>query len=139
MSFHVPIKMLYKNDFFIVIVLSILFFFRPNSPDKKADSECCLIENPRSFFNLDCKTVFNNICPFHKFCVGTLLIQYLNACKSLILLFYPKLFYQTINFFVFRFKSAYNCKDGKFFYFCKLMKELLSSGSSTWDLTLLIK
>ena len=65
----------YKNivafsGLFIVIVsvLYILFFFRPNSPEKAAD-ECCLIENPRHFFNLDCKSVFNKFCPVHKFCV----------------------------------------------------------------------
>ena len=52
----------------IVSVLSILFFFRPKSPDK-ADNECCLIENPRKFFNRDCEPVFNNLCPVHKFCV----------------------------------------------------------------------
>ena len=65
----------YKNivaflRLFIVIVsaLYILFFFRPKSPEKAAN-ECCLIENPRNFFNLDCKPVFNKLCPVHKFCV----------------------------------------------------------------------
>ena len=65
----------YKNlvvflGFFIVIVsvLSILFFFMPKSLEK-VQSECCLIENPRSFFNLDCETVFNNLCRVHKTCV----------------------------------------------------------------------
>ena len=52
----------------IVSVLYILFFFRPKSPEKAAN-ECCLIENPRHFFNLDCKSVFNKFCPVHKFCV----------------------------------------------------------------------
>ena len=66
----------------IVSVLSILFFFRPKSPDK-ADNECCLIENPRKFFNRDCEPVFNNLCPVHVY--GTLLIQYLNASKSITL------------------------------------------------------
>ena len=65
----------YKNivaflGLFIVIVsvLYILFFFRPKSPEKAAN-ECCLIENPRHFFNLDCKSVFNKFCPVHKFSV----------------------------------------------------------------------
>ena len=55
---------------FIVIasVPSIFFFFRPKSPEK-ADKESCLIENRRNFFNVDCKPVFNNLCPVHKFCV----------------------------------------------------------------------
>ena len=52
----------------IVYLLSILFVFRPKSPDK-ADNECCLIDTPRKFFNLDCEPVFNNFCPVHKFCV----------------------------------------------------------------------
>ena len=41
--------------------------------------------------------------------------QYLNAFKSLFILFYPKLSNQTISFMVVRCKSAYNCKDRYFF------------------------
>ena len=84
-----------------------MFFFRPKAPEKM--EKCCLVENPRHFFNLDCKTVFNKLCLLHKACVWDLLIQFLNVCKSLIFLFYPKIHYQTINFF--SCKSAYNCKD----------------------------
>ena len=51
-----------------VSVLSFLSFFRPKSPEK-ADNECCLNENTRKFFNLDCKPVFNNLCLDDKFCV----------------------------------------------------------------------
>ena len=40
-----------------------------------------------NFFTLDCKTVFNNFCPFICFVYGTLLIQNLNACKSIIIFF----------------------------------------------------
>ena len=65
----------YKNivtflGLFIVFVsvLSILFFFRPKYPEKVVKN-CCSIENPGNFFNLDCKTVFNNLCPAHKTCV----------------------------------------------------------------------
>ena len=54
--------------FVIFTVLSILFFFRPKAPEK-IEKECCLVENPRHFFNLDCKTVFNKLCPLHKACV----------------------------------------------------------------------
>ena len=43
--------------FFIFSVLSILFFFRPKAPEK-IEKECYLVENPRHFFNLDCKTVY---------------------------------------------------------------------------------
>ena len=57
----------YKNTvaflgLFIVIVsvLYILFFFRPKSPEIAAN-ECCLIENPRHFFNLDCESVFKEL------------------------------------------------------------------------------
>ena len=73
----------------IVSVLYILIFFRPKSPENAAN-ECCLIENPRHFFNLDCKSVFNTFCLVHKFCVwdfstSFVLIQYLNASKSITL------------------------------------------------------
>ena len=86
--------------FVITSVLSILFFFRPKAPEKK-EKECCLVENPRHFFNLDCKTVFNKLCPLHKACVRDFwLIQFQNLCKSLFFLFYPKKHYQTINFFL---------------------------------------
>ena len=54
--------------YFTIYVLSILFFFRPKAP-KKIEKECCLVENPRQFFNLDCETVFNKLCPLHKACV----------------------------------------------------------------------
>ena len=55
--------------FYVIIsVLSILFFFRPKAPEK-IEKECCLVENPRHFFNLDCKTVFNKLCPLYKACV----------------------------------------------------------------------
>ena len=58
--------------FFVIIsVLSILFFFRPKAPEK-IEKECCLAENPRYFFNLDCKTVFNKLCPQYKACVWDL-------------------------------------------------------------------
>ena len=58
--------------FFVIISeLSVLFFFRPKAPEK-IEKECCLIENPRHFFNLDCKTVFNNFFPLHKACVWDL-------------------------------------------------------------------
>ena len=60
-----------KNLGFSVVIFSVLFiliFVRPKYP-QKADTECCLIENPRNFFKLDCKTVFNNLRPIHKFCV----------------------------------------------------------------------
>ena len=33
-----------------VLLLSILFFFRPDYPEK-ADNECSLIENPRIFLS----------------------------------------------------------------------------------------
>ena len=77
--------------FVIVSVLSILFFFRPNAPEK-IEKECFLVKNPRQLFNLDCKTVFKKLCPLHKACVwDSLLIQFLNVCKSLIFLFFiPK-------------------------------------------------
>ena len=52
----------------IVSVISVLFFFRLKSP-QKVDNECCLIENPRNVFKLDCKPVFNNLCPIDKTCV----------------------------------------------------------------------
>ena len=56
--------------FFVIIsVLSILFFFRPKTPAKIEEKECYLVENPRRFFNLDCKTVFKKLCPLHKACV----------------------------------------------------------------------
>ena len=54
--------------FVIISVLSILFFFRPKTPEK-IEKECCLVENPRHFFNLDCKTVLNKLCPLLKACV----------------------------------------------------------------------
>ena len=75
--------------FFVIIsVLSILFFFRPKAPEK-IEKEYCLVENPRHFFYLDCKTVFNKLCPLHyiRLVYGTLLIQFLNVCKSLFFLF----------------------------------------------------
>ena len=71
LGFQVPIQKLLTFvglSMIMVSVLSILFFFKPKSPEK-ADKECCLIENSINFFNLDCKPVFNNICPVHKFCV----------------------------------------------------------------------
>ena len=86
--FQVLIKIIFCLEFFIV-------FF----------NECCLIENARKYYKIDREVLFNIVS-------GTLLIQYLNACKSLILLFYPKLQYQAISFFVFRCKSVNNCKDG---------------------------
>ena len=95
-----------------VSVLSILLFFRPNSPDK-ADNECCLIENPKKFFNLDCKPVFNNLVQFTSFVYGTLLIQYLNAHKSITLVFFsPQITTSNFPFLCFRCKSASSCKDG---------------------------
>ena len=45
-----------------------MFFFRAKTSEK-IENECCLIDKPRHFFNLECKTVFNNICPLHKTCV----------------------------------------------------------------------
>ena len=49
--------------FFVIIsALSILFFFRPKASEK-TEKECCLDKNPGHFFNLDCKTVFNKLCP----------------------------------------------------------------------------
>ena len=53
----------FLGPFFVIIsVLSILFFCRPKTPEK-IEKECCLVENQRQFFNLDCKTVFNKLCP----------------------------------------------------------------------------
>ena len=59
----------YEKVFIVIVsVLSILFFFRPKSL-AKADKEWCLIENPKNFFNPDCKPAFKKLCPVHKFCV----------------------------------------------------------------------
>ena len=127
--------------FVIVSVLSTLFFFRRKSPEK-TDNECSLVENPRKFFKLDRKTVFNNLCPDHKFCVWFLLIQYLNACKSL-RFFYPKLYYK-LSFSLFL--DVNRLKIARMDNFLLLqtktltfLKDFLSSGSSKWDLTPLIK
>ena len=74
--------------FFVIIsVLSILFFFRPKAPEK-IEKECCLVENPRHFFNLDCKTVINNFADYIMLVYGTLLIQFLKVSKSLLFLFF---------------------------------------------------
>ena len=63
------INIVFLGLFFVIVsVLSLLLFFRPKSPEK-ADYECFLIENPRKFFNLDCKPVFINFRPVHRFCV----------------------------------------------------------------------
>ena len=52
----------------LVSVLSVLFFFRAKTLEK-LENESCSNEHLRKFFNLDCKTVFNNLCQFHTFCV----------------------------------------------------------------------
>ena len=54
------------------MLLSLFYLFCFSSDlklQKKIEKECCLVENPRHFFNLDCKTVFNKLCPLHKACV----------------------------------------------------------------------
>ena len=84
----------------LVSVLYNLFFFTPKSPEKAAN-ECCLIENPRHFFNLVCKSVFNKFCPVHKFCVWDFVdsvpkFEIVNNFK----IFHPKLQYHTFYFFV---------------------------------------
>ena len=59
---------IFVGFFIIVLLLSILCFFRPKSP-AKVDDECCIVENPRNFYKLDCKADFNHLCPVHKTCV----------------------------------------------------------------------
>ena len=50
-------------------IVKELGVYQNGQTPEKAANECCLIENPRHFFNLDCKSVFNTFCPVHKFCV----------------------------------------------------------------------
>ena len=72
--------------FFVIIsVLSILFFFRPKASEK-IEKECCLVENPIHFFNLDCITVFNKLCSLHKVCVWDF-VDSIPKCVKVIILF----------------------------------------------------
>ena len=98
--------------FFVIIsVISVSFFFRSKDPEE-IEKECCLAEDPRHLFKLDCGTVFKKRCPLHKACVWEFVDSILKCVKLIILsFFYPKVHNQTINFF-FSCKSAYNCKDG---------------------------
>ena len=80
LSFHIPMKNLQLfGGLFIVIVsvllLSVLFFFRPDYPEK-ADKECSLIENPRIFLsNWTVKQCSITLIQFMSFVHGTLLMQ----------------------------------------------------------------
>ena len=67
-SYYKSFVMFLGLSIVIVSVLLILFFFRAKTPEK-VENECCFIEKPRHFFNLDCKTVFNILCPLDKTCV----------------------------------------------------------------------
>ena len=58
--------------------------------------------------------VFNNLWQLHKACVWTLLIHFLNACKSLVLLFLILNTLSKYQFLFFRCKSVYNLKYGYF-------------------------
>ena len=70
---------------------------------------------------------------------GTLLIQYLNARKSVNLDFSPpKLQYQTINFFVLDVSQVTIAKMD-IFSLLQMIEKFLNSGASTWDPTPLIK
>ena len=56
----------------IVSVLSTCFFLS----ELKIEDECCLVENMKHLFKLDCETEFMNLCPLHKawvskFCFNT--------------------------------------------------------------------
>ena len=72
------------NFLFYCLSNASFVFLQTKFSRKKEDNECCVISNPRNYYHIDCKVVTITFVQYKQLVYRTLLIQYLNACKSLI-------------------------------------------------------